>query len=88
MAGKRNKITDIQASSVGWLRALAEEVNVSFPPDGEGWATMVQITEATGRDHQCVRRLLKQRNAEVRSFKTLTASGKSMVTPHYRLTDG
>ena len=88
MASKRNKIPNIPPPAVGWLSALAEELNVSFPPEGAGWATMTQISDATGRDHQCVRRLLKQRNAEVRSFKAVASNGKVIVTPHYRLTGG
>ncbi|NBV35023.1 MAG: hypothetical protein EBR81_14835 [Proteobacteria bacterium] len=61
---------------------------MSFPPEGEGWATMAQICEATGRDHQNIRVLLKRRNAEVRKFKAVNANGKVIITPHYRLTDG
>jgi hypothetical protein len=88
MARKRNKITDVPTPAVGWLAALAEELNVVFPPEGEGWATMSQIVETTGRDHQCVRLLLKRRKAEVRSFRAVTTNGKVIVTPHYRLTAG
>jgi hypothetical protein len=88
MASKRNKITDIQTPGVGWLAALAEELNVSFPPEGEGWATMSQIAEATGRDHQCIRLLLKRKNAETRKFKAVNAGGRVIITPHYRLTGG
>jgi len=85
MAGKRDKITAVPTPSVNWLAALAEELNASFPPEGEGWATMSQIVEATGRDHQNVRVLLKRRNAEVRKFKAITTDGKAIITPHYRL---
>lgn len=88
MAGKRDKITDVQAPGLGWLAALAQEVNIPSPPPGEGWATMTEICDATGRDHQCMRIILKKRNAEVRSFRTLTENGKTMVTPHYRIADG
>lgn len=88
MAGKRDKIPNVQTPGVGWLAALAEELNVSFPPEGAGWATMSQIAEATGRDHQCIRVLLKRKNAEVRKYKAVTADGKVIITPHYRLTDG
>jgi hypothetical protein len=84
MASKRDKIQSVQTSSVGWLSALAEELNVSFPPEGEGWATMAQIVEATGRDHQNIRVLLKRRNAEVCKFKAVNASGRVIITPHYR----
>jgi len=85
MASKRNQKSDIQTASVGWLSALAEELNIGFPPEGEGWATMSQIAEATGRDHQCIRVLLKRKNAEVRKYKTLKSDGKVIITPHYRL---
>jgi len=85
MASKRNQKSDIQTPSVGWLTALAGELNVGFPPEGEGWATMAQICEATGRDHQNIRVLLKRRNAEMRKFKAVTTSGKVIVTPHYRI---
>jgi hypothetical protein len=88
MARKGNQKSDIQTSGVGWLAALAEELNVSFPPEGEGWATMAQICEATGRDHQNIRVLLKRRNVEVRKFKAVNAGGRVIITPHYRLTDG
>ena len=88
MAGKRNKITDVQTPRIGWLAALVQEINVGFPPDDEGWATISQICEATGRDHQCIRLLLKRKNAETRKFKAVTADGKVIITPHYRLTDG
>ena len=88
MASKRDKISNIQTPGVGWLTELAQELNVSFPPEGEGWATMAQICEATGRDHQNIRILLKRRNAEVRKFKAVNAGGKVIITPHYRLTDG
>jgi len=47
---------------------------------------MAQIVEATGRDHQCVRLLLKRRNAEMRKFKAVNAGGRVIVSPHYRLT--
>jgi len=86
MAGKRDRISNIQAPGVGWLTELAQELNVSFPREGEGWATMAQIVEATGRDHQCVRLLLKRRNAEMRKFKAVNAGGRVIVAPHYRLT--
>jgi hypothetical protein len=85
MASKRNQKSDVQAPGVGWLTELAQELNVSFPPEGEGWATMLQIVEATGRDHQCIRLMLKKRNAEIRKFKALTTGGKVIITPHYRL---
>ena len=85
MASKRNQKSDIQTSSVSWLTELAQELNVTFAPEGEGWATMSQICEATGRDHQNIRKLLKKRNAEVCKFKAVTTGGKVMVTPHYRI---
>jgi hypothetical protein len=86
MAGKRNQKSNIPTPAVSWLNELARELNVGFPPEGEGWATMSQIVEATGRDHQNVRVLLKRRNAEVRKFKALTTGGRVIITPHYRLT--
>ena len=85
MARKGNQKSDIQTPGVGWLAALAEELNVGFPPEDEGWATMSQIGEATGRDHQCIRLMLKKRNAETRKFKAVTSGGKVIITPHYRL---
>jgi hypothetical protein len=88
MARKGNQKSDVQAPGVSWLTELAQELNVSFPPEGEGWATMAQIVEATGRDHQNIRVLLKRRNAEVRKFKAVNAGGRVIITPHYRLTDG
>lgn len=84
MARKRNTITDVPASGISWLSELVNELAVGFPPKDEGWATMSQICEQTGRDHQCMRRILKQRNAEVRKFKTIASDGKSFITPHYR----
>jgi hypothetical protein len=88
MASKRDKITDVPPPAIGWLAALVDELNVSFPPEGEGWTTMAQIAEATGRDHQCIRLLLKRKNAETRKFKAVRTDGKVIITPHYRLTEG
>jgi len=88
MASKRDKKSDIPTPAVGWLTELAQELNVTFPPEGEGWATMAQICEATGRDHQNIRVLLKRRNAKVRKFKAVNAGGRVIITPYYRLTDG
>ena len=88
MASKRDKIPNVPTPAVGWLAALVEELNVSFPPEGEGWTTMAQIAEATGRDHQCIRVLLKRKNAEVRKYKTVRTDGKVIIAPHYRLTNG
>jgi len=70
---------------MSWLTALANELAVGFPPEGEGWATMTQIREQTGRDHQCIRKILKQRNAEVRKFKAIASDGKSVITSHYKI---
>lgn len=88
MAGKRNQKSNIPTPAVGWLAALVQEINVGFPPEDEGWATISQICEATGRDHQNIRSILKKRNAETRKYKAVTADGKVIITPHYRLTDG
>ena len=87
MAGKRNKNRDVPAANLGWLKQLANEVNVPFAPEGEGWATMNQICEAAGRDHQVVRKILKQKNAEVRKFRAVTSEGKVIVTNHYRVVE-
>ena len=50
MASKRDKKRDIPPANLNinqnWLSQLVEEINVRFPPDGEGWATINQICEA------------------------------------------
>ena len=86
MAGKRNEKRDVPPANLGWLKQLADEMNVPFPPEGEGWATMTEICEAAGRDHQVMRKVLRQKKAETRKFRTLSADGKCLVTTHYRLT--
>jgi uncharacterized protein YwlG (UPF0340 family) len=83
MASKRDKERDISTPSVNWLEQLASEINVPFAP--EGWHTMVQICEKLNRDHHAVRLILKKRNAEMKSFRTKTAAGKTITTPHYKL---
>jgi len=85
MASQRNKKRDVPNANVNWLKQLVDEVNVPLPPEGEGWATMSQICEATGRDHHFVGRLLRQRKAEVAKFRWITADGKCLVTKHYRV---
>ena len=85
MAGKRDKNGDVSAANLGWLKQLANEVNVPFPPEGEGWATMSQICEATGRDHHFVSRLLRIKKAEAARFRSVTSDGKTLVVKHYRV---
>ena len=85
MASQRNKERNIQTAGVSWLNQLIEEVNVPFPPKEEGWYTMAQICEAAGRDHQIMRRVLKEKKAECKKFRSLTSDGKSMVCFHYRI---
>jgi DNA polymerase I-like protein with 3'-5' exonuclease and polymerase domains len=84
MASKRDKKQDIPTANVkSWLEELAAEVNLPEAPDG--WFTMNEICERLNRDHQFVRRLLKQRNAEKKDFKYITSAGKAIITPHYKL---
>ena len=83
MASKRDKKSDISAPSVSWLEELAAEINVPLAPPG--WFTMSQICEQVGRDHQVVRKLLKDRNAEVKKFKHIKSDGKSIITNHFKL---
>jgi hypothetical protein len=85
MAGKRDEKRDVPPANLGWLKQLADEVNVPFPPEGEGWATMTQICEAANRDHQVMRKILRDKKAETRKFRTATADGKTVVTMHYRI---
>ena len=85
MASQRDKKRNVPPANLGWLKQLADEINVPLPPDGEGWATMMQICEATGRDHHFVSRLLRQKKAEVAKFRHVTADGKCLVTKHYRV---
>ena len=87
MAGKRNEKRDIPPTNLGWLKQLADEVNLPYPPEGEGWSTMAQICEATGRDHQVIRRILREKKAESRKFRAVTPDGKWLITKHYRLVE-
>ena len=83
MASKRDKKQDISAPSVSWLEELAAEINIPFAP--EGWFTMAQICEFVERDHQVVRKILKDRKAEQKQFKHTTKTGKIIVTVHYKM---
>lgn len=85
MASQRDKKRDVPNANVNWLKKLVDEINVPFPPENEGWYTMRQICEETGRDHHFVGRLLRQKKAEIGKFKTFTSDGKCLVTKHYRL---
>jgi len=84
MASKRDKKQDIPAPGIkSWLEELAAEINIPVAP--EGWFTLTQICDQLNREHQYVRRLLKQRNAERKSFRHITTLGKTMITTHYKL---
>jgi len=83
MAGKRDKERDISTSSINWLEQLAAEVNVPVAP--EGWYTLTQICARLNRDHQYVRKLLKDRHAERKNFRHITLLGKTIITAHYKL---
>jgi CTP-dependent riboflavin kinase len=84
MAGKRDKKSNVQASSVkNWLDELAAEVNVPFAP--EGWHTIATIAERLDVDHQTVRRILSKRKAESKIFRCVAKNGKVFRTPHYKL---
>jgi len=88
MASKRNKERNIPPSSISWLQQLVDEVNVPFPPEGQGWYTMSEICEQTERDHQIIRKILKDKNAESRKFKFARTDGKIIVTTYYRMPQG
>jgi hypothetical protein len=85
MASKRDQKRDVPPANVGWLKQLVDEINVPFPPENEGWYTMSQICEETGRDHHFVSRLLRHKKAEIGKFRTTTSDGKTLITKHYRI---
>lgn len=70
------------------MQQLVDEVNVPFPPEGKGWYTMSEICEQTERDHQTIRKILKDKNAESRKFKFARTDGKIIVTTYYRIPQG
>lgn len=83
MASKGNKKQNIPPADVSWLEELAAEINIPLAPPG--WFTIAEICEKTQRDHQVVRKLLKDRKAEVKKFKHVRSDGKNIVTNHYKL---
>ena len=83
MASKGNKKQNIPPTDVSWLEELAAEINIPLAP--LGWFTITEICEKTQRDHQVVRRILKERNAEVKKFKHIGLDGKVYVVKHYKL---
>jgi len=83
MAGKRNKDRDIQAAGVNWLEQLADEVCVPLAP--EGWYPLYQICARLARDHQCVRRILKKKQAEMKQFRHILENGNTVIMPHYKV---
>ena len=49
---------------------------------------MSEICEQTERDHQTIRKILKDKNAESRKFKFARTDGKIIVTTYYRIPQG
>lgn len=83
MASKRDTEQDVPAAGVGWLKKLAQELNVPYAPGG--WHTVAEISEVLSVDHQTVRRILSKRKAKGQIFKTVAKDGKVLKITHYKL---
>jgi len=85
MAGKRDKIRKVPTPGVSWLSKLAAEISVGPPPEGEGWATLQEISNQLGYRRSVVQRILTEKKAEVKKFRALSTDGKNIIINHYRL---
>lgn len=85
MAGKRNQKSDIPASGVGWITKLAEQVNVPFPPPGEGWLTLGEVSKLLNRGLTATTGALRRANAETKRFSHIGSDGRRVVLVHYRI---
>jgi IS30 family transposase len=68
---------------MSWLDQLAQEINIPFAPGG--WYTVAEIAQKLDVDHQTVRRILKKRKAEAKTFRAECSDGRILRIPHYRL---
>ena len=85
MVSKRNKDKHVQTASVDWVKQLADEINPPFPPEGEGWYTVGQISEMIGRPITSTANALKRKKAEKKKFLHITVDGRRIALVHYRI---
>lgn len=85
MAGKRDKKPNVQTSGVNWLSKLAEQVNLPFPPEGEGWLTLTEVAEKLGRGLTSTTTALRKVKAEKKRFSHIGVDGRRVSLVHYRV---
>ena len=64
---------------------MAEEVNVPFPPPGEGWLTLTEVAEKLNRCMTAATTALKKAGAERKRFSHIGIDGRRVVLVHYRV---
>lgn len=85
MASKRNQKSNVQTSDLGWISKLAEQVNLPFPPPGEGWLTLTEISEKLGRGLTSTMTALRKAKAEKKRFSHIGIDGRRVALVHYRV---
>jgi len=85
MAGKRDQKSNVPPAGVSWISKLAEEVNVPFPPDGEGWLTLTEVAAHLGRGLTSAITALRKANAEKKRFSHIGIDGRRVTLVHYRV---
>ena len=81
MVSQRNKKQDVQTSSL--MQQLIEHLSVPFAP--EGWFTIKDLCQRTGRSRQTIERFLHEKKVECRKFATNRSDGRIVVLIHYKL---
>ena len=85
MARQRDKKSNFPTAGLGWISKLAEEVNVPFPPQGEGWLTLSEVAEKINRGMTAATTALKKAGAEKKRFSHIGIDGRRVVLVHYRV---
>lgn len=69
---------------MSWISKLAEQVNVPFPPEGEGWLTLSEVAAQIGCGQTKAITALSKANAERRRYMHIGSDGRKVVLTHYR----
>jgi hypothetical protein len=85
MVSKRNKDKHVQDSGLDWINKLAQEINPSFPPEGEGWLTLGEVCKKLNRGTTVSINLLTKLKAEKKKFLHIGVDGRRLVLVHYRI---
>lgn len=85
MARKRNQKSDVPPTGLGWISKLAQEVNVPFPPPGEGWLTLTEVATQLNRGMTAALTALRKAKAETKRYSHIGIDGRRVVLLHYRV---